>query len=138
MSNPESGNGGIGIGPASALHAAGRQRPRNPGVSVNLFGGVDGPPLPKPGVVFLDERPLATARGGRGRGLWQPPREFLAVSAEPGIGDQVRPLVRVVAMVVELLGPVRIADVAPVFRANRVIAPVEGGNSRPRTRSLRI
>src|SRR5262245_10098212 len=61
----------------------------------------------------------------------QPLRQIALRRGAARVGGEVGPLVRVGALVVELFGAVRVADVAPSVAAHGVVAGPVGGDRRP-------
>ncbi len=57
---------------------------------------------------------------------------------EPSIPGQVLPFVRVVAVVVEFLGAVRVMNVSPGLRADRVVPSIVSRDGRAGARRVRV
>src|SRR5262245_26865166 len=103
-----------------------------------LLGGIDRLALPRPDAVLLGQEPREAARDRRRVRLGQPFRERALGLGVGRVAGQVRPFVGIGPTVVELLGAVGVADVAPVFGANGVVVLVVRGDRRPEARGVRV
>ena len=86
--------------------------------------------------------PVQEPGGASRRGLCfmrrQPSGVFALDLREPRVVRQVLPFVGIVAVVVELLGAVGVADVPPALRTDRVASPIVRRDGRPGARGVRV
>src|SRR5258705_1191414 len=62
--------------------------------------------------------------------FWQPARQISLDRPKLRFGREIRPFIRIVAMIVKFFAPIGVVNVTPLLRTNGVIVPVKSRDAR--------